>query len=338
MPAITDLFTQRNVLSYIQNRSYQTYLGDSLFPSRKVASLDVEILEDRYTTPVIAPMSAFDSEAQVGSREADRRFAELGYIKRKILLKERDLVALRNPRTPEEQEYLTQQVYNDTDHMVQGVKARVELMRMQLLSNGVVLPDDSDINWKVDYKLPAEHQVTVKQSWDDPTSNPIDDIKAWCKTMDIKPTRALTSQSVIDALEANDYIKSQFKALGMIPSDTNLNNLMNSLGLPTIVSYDQKYREQDVATGKYTKKRFFPEDKFVMFDDSLLGESLYGPTPEESRLLSGNSNDMKVDEIFATIYEQGLDPVGTWTKAAATALPTLANTDELFQAKVLLSK
>lgn len=336
MPEILDLFNQRDVLSYVNNRQYPAYLGDSLFPSRKVLSLDVEILEDRYTTPVIAPISSFDSEAQIGSREADRRYAELGYIKRKIQLKEKDLVALRNPRNPQEQQYLTQLVYNDTDHMVEGVQARVELMRMQLLANGIVLPDDADSSWKIDYDLPKEHQVTVTKSWDDPSSDPISDIKAWVNTLDIVPTRALTSRKVLQALEENSSIKALFKSLGVIPSDGSLNQIMQSLGLPVIVTYDRKYRAQS-ATGSYTKERFFPEDKFVMFDDNTLGETLYGPTPEESRLMSGNSNDMMVGNIFATMYEEGHDPVGTWTKAAATSLPTLASPDELFQAQVLLS-
>ncbi|MBA1395171.1 major capsid protein, partial [Lactobacillus sp. XV13L] len=71
MPNIAELFSQKNVISYMQQRQYPTMLGETLFPSRKVPSLDVEILENNRSTPVIAPMSTFDVEAEIGSREAN---------------------------------------------------------------------------------------------------------------------------------------------------------------------------------------------------------------------------------------------------------------------------
>jgi len=333
MADILKLFSTKNVLSYVQNRSYQTYLGDTLFPARKVPSLETEILEDTYTAPTIAPISAFDTEAQIGSREANVRMAELGYMKRKIQLKEKDLVALRNPRTAEEQAYLTQLVYNDTDKMVTGVLARIELMRMQVLANGIVLPDDKDVNWKVDYKLPKEHQV--KADWSDKDADIIGDIQTWVDTLDSAPTRVITSNKVKNAMLQNNMILDYFKRLNLIPSLTGLNQVMDQLGLPILVTYDLKYREAD-AKGKLTTKRYFPENKFVMFDENTTGETQFGPTPEESRLLSNNNVNMTVGNVFATMYEEGNDPVGTWTKAAATALPTLANTEQLLQAEITL--
>lgn len=335
MADILKLFSTKNVLSYVQNRSYPTYLGDTLFPSRKVPSLETEILEDTYTTPVIAPMAAFDSEAQIGSREANVRMAELGYTKRKIQLKERDLVALRNPRTPEEQSYLTQLVYNDTDKMVLGVNARIELMRMQVLANGIIMPDGSDINWKVDYKLPKEHQV--KSDWSDPDADIIGDINKWVDSMDSTPTRALTSKKIASLMLDNNKILDYFKRLNLIPSLNGLNQVMEKTNLPVIVTNTDKYREIG-DDGKPVSKYFFPENKFVMFDENTTGETLYGPTPEESRLLINNNRNLTVGNIFATMYEEGNDPVGTWTKAAATALPTLANTEQLLQAEITLPK
>lgn len=334
MADILKLFSTKNVISYVQARNYQTYLGDALFPARKVPSLETEILEDTHTTPVIAPMSAFDAEAQIGSREANVRMAELGYMKRKIQLKEKDLVALRNPRTPEEQTYLTQLVYNDTDKMVQGVLACIELMRMQLLANGIIVPDDDNIGWQVDYGLPKEHQVSA--DWSDPKADIIGNINDWVATMDSAPTRAITSKKILNLMLKNEAILDYFKRLNLIPSANGLNQVMDQVGLPTIVTYDLKYRAENKETGNLTSNRYFPEDKFVMFDEDTTGETLFGPTPEESRLLSNSNMNVTVGNVFATMYEEGNDPVGTWTKAAATALPTLANTEQLFQAKITL--
>lgn len=336
MPNIAEIFSQKNVISYLNQRQYPIMLGDTLFPSRKVPSFDVEILENNRSTPVIAPMSAFDVEAEIGSREANVTAAKLGYIKRKMQLKEEDLTALRFPRNAEEQTYLTQMVYNDLDNLVRGIQARIELMRMQLLSEGVVYPDDNRVDWKVDYQLPKEHQVTVAKSWDT-DSDPLQDIQDWVSTMDVTPTRALTSNKVLMALLKNKVVKDYFKQLGLIPSQTTLNQLLQGMNLPTIVTYEQKYRSQGVD-GKMTVKRYFPEDKFVMFDDSTTGETLYGPTPEESQIISNYAQIQNVGNIVGMVYESSQDPIGTWTKAAATALPTLASRDTLFQAKVLLDK
>ena len=40
-----------------------------------------------------------------------------------------------------------------------------------------------------------------------------------------------------------------------------------------------------------------------------------------------------VGNVLAMVYEENLDPVGTWEKAVATALPSFAAADEVFQAQ-----
>lgn len=159
MPAILDLFNQKTVLDYVQNRQYPQLLGDTLFPSTKINQLDFEFLRGGSKTPIVASISAFDTEAEIGSREASVQAAELGYIKRKMQLKEKDLIALRNPRTPAEQNYLTSLVYNDLDVLVQGVYARVEKMRMEALATGKITINENNLNFNVDYHVPEEHQV-----------------------------------------------------------------------------------------------------------------------------------------------------------------------------------
>jgi len=89
------------------------------------------------------------------------------------------------------------------------------------------------------------------------------------------------------------------------------------------------------ANGTYTKHRYFPEDKFVMLPSETLGETVYGPTAEEIRLQRDPSVDVKtVGKIFACMYEEGKDPVSTWEKAVATALPALSCAEDIFQAKI----
>ena len=74
-----------------------------------------------------------------------------------------------------------------------------------------------------------------------------------------------------------------------------------------------------------------------MMPGEELGETVYGPTAEEIRLSRDSSIDIElVGKILAMIYEEGKDPVSTWEKAVATALPALKCADELFQATITL--
>jgi len=112
-----------------------------------------------------------------------------------------------------------------------------------------------------------------------------------------------------------------------------LDAVMESHGYPVIRTYDEKYKVQQ-SNGAYTTKKYFADNRFVMFNDDLLGETLYGPTAEETRLTRDPSVDTSmVGNVLATVYDETKDPVGTWTKAVATALPSFAAADEVFQAQ-----
>lgn len=333
MANIAELFSQKNVLDYTANRVATPLLGEQLFPSRKIEGLEFDMLKAGSRIPTIASVHAFDTEAEIASRIGSRSAQELAFIKRKIPLKEKDLMALRNPRTPAEQKYLEEEVYNDVYSMVTAVEARVEKMRMEALANGKIELNENGLDGLVvDYGVPTDHQAT--KDWTAASADILGDLETFSDALDVKPTRILTSKKVRNLMLKNKAIVALFKDAGMLPSKANLNNLLESLDLPIIATYDAKYKVQG-ADGKYTTGRYFPEDKLVMFSDSNPGESVFGTTPEESRLLSGGSKDYKVGNIFATVYESGLDPVATWTKAAATALPSFPEADNVFQAKVL---
>lgn len=332
MANIAELFSQRNVLDYVNNRQAPILLGESLFPSRKVPGLEFDVLKAGSKIPTIASVHAFDTEAEIASRIASKSAQELAFIKRKIQLKEKDLMALQNPRTAEEQRYLEQEVYNDVDSMVGSVNARVEKMRMEVLANGTVTLDENGLDLVVDYGVPDEHKATADFTND--STDIIGLLTEWASALDTKPTRILTSTKAQNAILRNAGVKAYFKDAGLLPTIGSLNQMLAMFNLPPIATYDAKYNKENAA-GILVKERYFPEDKLVMFGSENPGESIFGVTPEESRLLSGGSKDYKVGNIIAMVYEETLDPVGTWTKAAGTALPSFPEADNVFQATVL---
>jgi len=194
MANIAELFSQRNVLDYVNNRQAPALLGETLFPARKVQGLEFDILKAGTRIPTIASVHAFDTEAEIASRVASRSAQELAFIKRKIQLKEKDLIALRNPRTAEEQAFLENEVYNDVFSMVSSVNARVEKMRMEVLANGTVTLDENGLDLVVDYGVPAEHKATVDFAAS--STDVIGLLTTWAGTLDTTPTRILTSTKV----------------------------------------------------------------------------------------------------------------------------------------------
>ena len=75
-----------------------------------------------------------------------------------------------------------------------------------------------------------------------------------------------------------------------------------------------------------------------MFGDETLGETIYGLTAEEVKLIGDGKMEetsMLDNKIFVGTYTS-IDPVGEFTKAAVTALPTLPHGEELGIATITL--
>lgn len=339
MPNVLDLFKQAEILNYLQNREYPALAGEELFPEVKRQSLEFDMIKGARKIPVIASVHAFDTEAEIGSREASKMALELALIKRKMMMNEKDIIALENPRNAAEQQYLMQEVFNDIDVLVAGVKARVEAMRMEVIANGTVTLAENNLSAVIDYGVPDEHKEALSGTsvWTNPDSDPIEDMMRWSDALDVKPTRALTSRAVLSALLSHPrIIGALFGRDSMrVPTRADFNAFLTQHELPTIATYDNVYRKQ-LANGSYVRERYFPNNKFVMLPEGPLGETIYGPTAEEIRLTRDpNIRTDMIGHVLAMVYEEGTDPVATWTKAVATALPSFPVADEVFQAQVI---
>ena len=333
MSKITDMFSQKVLLDYSQNRQMAPLLGETLFPERKIQGLEFEYLRGGSSLPVAAKVHAFDTEAEIGSREVQKSAGELALIKRKMQLKEKDIIALNNPRNVQEAMFLKQNVFNDIDALVNSVRAGIEKMRMEVLAKGKITLDSDNNKTIVDYNVPEEHKAIA--NWNDDSVNPLEDIMTWIDRMDDTPTRALTSTKVLRTIMRNkNVITTIFGSnTGKILTPVEFDNFMKANGLPVIKAYDKKYRVQS-ANG-FTTNRYFDENAFAMFGDNMLGETVYGTTAEEIRLSQNPEFDTNaVGNILTTVYEQSGDPVSTWEKAVATALPSFAEADNVFQATI----
>lgn len=336
MSDIFELFPHQDILDYTKAIQPTNLLGASLFPSRKAQSNDIKILTSGTTTPTIAHVHAFDTEAEIGSRTAKVTEQEPFFVKRKMVLKEDDLVKLRTPRTPEEQSYIQNEVYNDTGNLIRSIEAMAENMRMQALMKGKINVKGADGNaYKVDYQINKAHQGTADFS--DESVDPIETIMSWAQLVDVAPTRAVLSAKALAALRKNPNVIANIFGSnnGRTVMQSDLDAFMTSNGLPVLRAYNGKYNEVG-SNGKLESHSYVDDNGFAMFADGIVGETVYGLTPEESRAVAaGDVTSSEVGNVYTDMYEELHDPIRTVVKASAMVVPTLAQADNIFQATVL---
>ncbi|XZM68764.1 major capsid protein (plasmid) [Clostridium perfringens] len=335
MARIDELFNTKELLNYYKVKKQPAMLGDTLFPARKIQDIKFDMITGANGLPVSASIHAFDTETELASREVlQKGAAELALIKRKIAIGEREIIAINNPRMDSEQKALVMELFKDGDKMVNSVQTRIEAMRMELLSSGEININENNVAVKLDYKVPSSNKK--KFNWSDPkTANPLEDIKTLAEAIEdasgTKPTRILTSSKVLNKILACESVKKAIFGVNFdkIATRKDLNSLLESMELPQIATYNAKYKVQG-SNGKYTTKRYFPENILSMFAENALGETIYGLTAEEIELLGSNKMEeaKMVGNIFVGVEKEG-DPVRRYTKAVATALPTLENGLEL---------
>lgn len=334
MPRIEEVFNTNELINYFKERTVTPMLGEALFPERKIQDIEFDMILGTGGLPVTAQVHAYDTKTQLASREAiEKGVASLALIKRQIKIAEKEIIKIQNPRTDAELSFVLSQLYNDSEKMVDSVKVRVEAMRMEALSSGKIKIEENGIKVTIDYGVPAANKKPF--SWiDSATSTPLVDLETLASAVETtsgsRPTRALTSRKIIKTICASESVR---KAINGVNSDkivtlAQLNELLAQSELPMFVTYEGKYKVEG-AKG-FVTTRYFPENIISMFGDSTLGETIYGLTAEEVKLIGdGKMEDASmVGNIFVGSYTS-IDPVGEFTKAAATALPSFPHAEEL---------
>lgn len=339
MPKVEELLTPRDLVDYTKERVQEAYMGDYLFPERKTEGLEIDMLKGASNLPVSAKIHSFDTEAEIGSREGAEMFTQdLALIKKKIKIPEKTIIALESPRNDREEEEMVKRIFQDVDGLINSVKTKVECMRLEALSTGKIQVNENGVKATIDYGMPTDHKAS--KTWLSDTPTILEDMDAMVDKIvndtGFTPTRALTSKKVLNAILRDERIRSAIYGVNSAKMLTvaELNAFLSQQKLPQIAIYDKKYRIQD-AKGKYTAKRFLPEDAFIMMPDGIMGETFYGVTAEELELRK--NTDVEISEAGNIIVCQynTIDPVAKWIKAVATAMPSFPYADQVFAATIV---
>lgn len=344
MANIDEILNATAYQDYVHNIPVNNGLLDSLFPEEKTEDFSLEYIVGASEIPIAASVRSTDSETEIGEREGFEIMEhDFATVARKIKLDAKDAQVLRTPRTDAELQRKVDELYEDGRRMAESVRTRFKMMAFEVFTTGKVTFDENGFTGELDYKLPAEHFATPSTKWSTASAKPLEDLQKWMNVIQtdtgVTPNRALTSQRVINQLLQSTSIRTAIYGVNSerVITQTELNNLLSAMGLPTFIAYDEKYRKENTDGTGYGTHRYTPEDTVVLYVEGRQGSLTYSPTDEELVFEETGSVDLaKVGNIVLDVYFKN-DPPARWTKAVGKGLPSFPRANEVFIAQKVIT-
>jgi hypothetical protein len=301
-------------------------------PNRDIDDLQYRFTRGGQGLAEAATFRTYDAESPIGRREGVTRVTgELPPISRKIRLGEYDRLRQRGADGQ-----IAARILDDARTMTRAVATRLEMARGEALYTGKITLNENGVIATVDFGRKAGHTVAPGTLWTNTaTATPLANLIAWMDVYiasnGVAPGAMLTSRRVVGLMMANHELRALVATTAGTPSTVSMeaiNAVFQAYGLPPIYMYDVQVSVNGVAT------RVIPDDRLVMLpapgdpddaESSELGATLYGTTAE-SLDPQYAIEDGEEPGIVAGAYSTQ-DPIAIWTKAAAIALPILANPD-----------
>lgn len=340
MTLIYDLVDPTELQGYVRNLSFDQFSLNQFLPDRNIDDIEYAFRRGTLVDQDAAGYRAFDAESPIGKRQgAQRVTGQLPPVSRKISLGEEERLRLRQMQGGAVGA-LADAIYDDAANMTRAVHARVELARGEALHSGVVTLEENGLSIEIDFGVPAEHQVSAGTTWATTTGNDIiEEMLSWLEiyvdsTSGLQPLAMLTSTRVRNLIVRNDAVRNLAATVSGAPaivSQAVLDQVLSAYGLPPVRINDTQVRVDGTA------QRLIPDDKLIFVPPSSepLGDTFWGVTAESLELVGAGFLTSEEAPGITAVVEKTFDPVRTWTKASAIALPTIANPELLFQADVI---
>lgn len=356
---IFDLLTAKKIGTYYdasvklaENNGAIPYLGAALFPALRTDSTELSWLKGYGGLPIAITPSNYDAKATIREHRGLSEVAtEMSFYREGSRVGEKLRQRLNNAAAANNAAMygpLLKRIYDDTVELINGTDVAFEMMRMQIMTTGIIQVSSktTGVKYNYDFKMPtwAKPALTdAAKKWSaTDTATPVQDIMAWKKLVQTKsgivPTRAVTSSKILGYLVANKSIRLDMDPIGgtnrIITEQDVLAYISRKVGLQVVV-YDKMYATSlDSST---TATRFLDETLFVLLPPSTLGNSYYGVTPEESDLMTGASRaDVQIVNtgIAVTTYKEE-HPVNVVTIVSGVMLPSFEAMGKTLTAKVI---
>lgn len=328
------------------------YLGETLFPSKQKAGLDLKWIKGSKGLPVSLMPSAFDAKATFRSREGIKMLeTEMPFFREGFKIKEKDrqeILRIREKNDPYMNDALNR-VFDDAANLLEGALVVPERMIMQLLfpeggdmgitieANGVSYTYNYDPNG--DWKTANYMTVGSDYTWDKPNAaDPLGDIQQAqdkIKAQGGEGVMIAMNNATFKLFRSIKQIKDLFltvngMAVGVLTDAQIVNVLKDTLNLTGIIVYDKQYKDESGATHK-----FVPDNYVAVLPAGALGNTWRGTTPEEADLMgSGKADVVVVNNGIALTQILDEHPVNINTFASEIVLPSFERMNEVALIKV----
>ena len=332
------------------------YLGETLFPSKQKAGLDLSWIKGHKGLPVSLMPSAFDAKATFRSRVGVQKLeTEMPFFREGFKIKEFDrqqILRIREQNDPYLNDALNR-VFDDASNLLDGALVVAEREIMQLLfpvdgnvgisikANGVDYTYDYDpeVNDTRVWKSTNYFALTSTAKWDAPTTaDPLTDIRTAQDAIAAnggKGTMLVMNGATFKLFRSIKAIKDLYltvngMSLGYMTDNQIAAVLKDALDLTGIIVYDKQYKDESGVTHK-----FIPDNYVAVIPDGALGNTWRGTTPEEADLMGSGQADVAVVNNGIAIT-QILDPhpVNLNTFASEIVLPSYERMAEVAVIKV----
>ncbi|HEO2872646.1 TPA: major capsid protein [Streptococcus agalactiae] len=340
MALIYDVVTSENIKGFYNNQqaNVDLTLGEKAFPAKQQLGLKLSFIKGAAGKPVSLKAAAFDTKVPLRDRmSVELLDEEMPYFKEAMLVKEADrqqLNVLAQTKNQELIDTVLATIFNDNSTLITGAKARLEAMRMEVLSSGKIHIKSNGVMKDIDYGLADGQKTKADAVWSDKDkSNPLADIE---KAIETATERGYVPEAIILNSKTFSYIKnsaSTLKAIkplaptGATVTKTDLKAyLSEELGLEVLL-------KDGVFVGdEGTAKKYFPDGIATLVPNGNLGYTVFGTTPEQSDLLGGQATDANVSLVetgIAVTTTKTSDPVNVQTKVSMISLPSFERLDEV---------
>ncbi len=322
-------------------------LGDQLFPERLTEELTFAYLKGAGGGAVMAHVTGHNSEAPlVGRKGIETVRGQIPAIKQKRYQDALTLIRLQSADALM-RSAAVREIFDDVTNARLGIAARVEKLRMDALSAGVVSGlTEEGLVYSVDYGVPAGHKETLAGAdlWTDPASKPLADLEAWQNTM-VADTgqpmaNAVTSTAVINAFRSHESVREAIWGVNKARRVTaaEADEFLRQQNLPTFVPYDLMVA-QEAVDGTRTGVRLWPNNRLTLIPalaGAGVGRTHRAPTAEEAvRSIAEGTIVIDGFRIAIHVYVSTNDPKGVVTLGVASTFPSFERADHVFQAVVL---
>lgn len=311
-------------------RATKEFLGLKLFPMFKTENMKLAIADfvKGADVPVMALVHALDTEAKIGDRPDFKEINfEMLLVKEKLDQGEALRKKIRDMGMSKEERAIIEAVYNDAANLISRVLTRFEVMACELLSSGQVTVKENNLNLTIDYHLPEENHIVVKD-WATASHDILGDLAKVKQAGKGRIVRAICTNKVMGYILNNSKMADLAAKQGVyVTEDFAKGYIQNYFGIEFVV-YNGTYKTGAKET---VEKNFFDEDAICFLTTrGAVGKTFMTSTPEEDAGLAQYSQG------YVSVYQYVAsgDPVGIFTKASGLGLPVPQDVKQIYVCKV----